>query len=87
MQNDRTNAPDPWWAQVRCMRPRDAARYLGVSASKLSKLRMEQNRALGPPFSKVAGVVVYRRTDLDRWLESQMVKGGNLHNSWEFSDG
>ncbi|MFD0980430.1 helix-turn-helix domain-containing protein [Tropicimonas aquimaris] len=56
------------------MRPSAAADYLGVSQSHLAKLRMEQNRHKGPAFSKVAGCVVYRRADLDAWLEANVVQ-------------
>ena len=55
------------------MRPRAAAAYSGISVSKLAKLRVEQNRRDGPPFVKVAGCVVYRRSDLDAWLERHLV--------------
>ncbi|MDF0603991.1 helix-turn-helix domain-containing protein [Psychromarinibacter sp. C21-152] len=56
------------------MRPGIAAKYLGVSDSKLAKLRMEPNRHLGPRFIKAAGCIVYRRSDLDDWLESHLVE-------------
>ena len=55
------------------LRPDQAAAYLGISKSKLAKLRMEINRDQGPPFSKIAGCVVYRRCDLDAWIEANMV--------------
>lgn len=55
------------------MRPKAAAAYSGISVSKLAKLRMEQNRKDGPPFVKAAGCVVYRRSDLDAWLEMHLV--------------
>ena len=48
------------------LRPKQAARYLGVSESVLAKMRM---RAEGPPFLKLGKrVVLYRRSDLDEWL-------------------
>ncbi|NEK21850.1 DNA-binding protein [Sulfitobacter sp. JBTF-M27] len=55
------------------MRPTYAARYLGISQSKLAKLRMQNCPTTGPPFSKIAGMVVYRRPDLDRWVEENQV--------------
>ncbi|WP_425051532.1 hypothetical protein [Psychromarinibacter sp. S121] len=63
--------PDNWPDN---MRPALAASYLGLSNSKLAKLRMELNRPAGPPFVKVAGCIVYRRADLDTWLESHLVE-------------
>jgi predicted DNA-binding transcriptional regulator AlpA len=56
------------------LRPKEAARYLNLSESKLAKLRMARNRALGPRFIKLAGCVVYRRADLDAWLEAHVMK-------------
>lgn len=55
------------------MRPKAAARYLGLSESKLAKLRMSDNRADGPRFIKLAGCVVYRRVDLDAWMSAHVV--------------
>ena len=68
-REDAERHDEPWWSEVCHMRPRTAARYLGLSQSTLAKLRMAQNRHQGPSFSKVAGVVVYRKDDLDEWLE------------------
>lgn len=56
------------------MRPAQASAYTGISGSKLSKLRMEQHRADGPPFIKAAGCIIYRKADLDRWLEDNRVQ-------------
>lgn len=55
------------------MRPNAAATYVGVSASKLAKLRMRDHRLLGPKFSKIAGCIVYRKEDLDAWVEDNVV--------------
>ncbi len=55
------------------LRPPQAANYLGISQSKLAKLRMKTNRSEGPRFSKISGCVVYRRVDLDAWIESNVV--------------
>lgn len=57
----------PWrkWLRV-C----DAAIYLGVSVSKLNKLRVTGG---GPAFAKLGSVVVYDRDDLDRWATSHRV--------------
>ncbi len=55
------------------MRPADAALYTGLSESTLAKLRMRQNRPDGPSFLKISGCVVYRRGDLDKWMDSHAV--------------
>ncbi|SFE59202.1 hypothetical protein SAMN04488523_108200 [Sulfitobacter brevis] len=55
------------------MRPADAALYTGLSESTLAKLRMRHNRQSGPSFLKISGCVVYRRGDLDRWMDSHAV--------------
>lgn len=70
--------PDPV-GQTEYLRPQDAARYLGISPSTLAKLRMRANRAKGPAFSSPLGrYIVYRRSDLDAWLERSLV-GGEIH--------
>ena len=51
------------------MRPEEAARYTRVSVSKLAKLRLVNNRKDGPAFIKLSGCIVYRKQDLDEWLE------------------
>jgi hypothetical protein len=55
------------------MRPTDAALYTGLSESTLAKLRMRHNRSCGPSFLKISGCVVYRRHDLDKWMDSHSV--------------
>jgi hypothetical protein len=52
------------------MRPAEAAGYLRVSESTLAKLRMRTNRAKGPKFGRLGGCVIYRKSDLDAWVES-----------------
>lgn len=54
-------------------RPRDAAKYTGVSLSLLNKLRMAPLRHQGPKFVKVCGCIVYRRADLDDWLKKNLI--------------
>ena len=54
-------------------RASEAAAYLKISESQLSKLRMKQNRSRGPRFANVAGCIVYRRIDLDEWIKSKIV--------------
>ena len=55
------------------MRPREAARYLGLAESTLAKLRM-RGRSGGPGFCRVGGAVIYRRSDLDAWLAANVVE-------------
>lgn len=50
------------------MRQRDAMEYLGVSRSTLYRLRTE-----GLPWHLLRGSVVYRRSDLDRWVNRNRV--------------
>jgi predicted DNA-binding transcriptional regulator AlpA len=45
----------------------EAARYLGISASTLSKLRVFGG---GPKFHKLGRRVVYDTRDLDGWFEA-----------------
>ncbi|MEP3895179.1 hypothetical protein [uncultured Litoreibacter sp.] len=54
-------------------RPPEAAAYLKISESQLSKLRMKQNRVRGPRFANVAGCILYRRVDLDDWVKSKII--------------
>jgi hypothetical protein len=56
------------------LRPADAARYVGHSESTLAKLRMRHMREQGPAFIKRGGVVLYRRSDLDNWLDNFTVR-------------
>ena len=56
------------------MRPPEAADYLGLSLSTLARFRMASNRRNGPEYVKVAGCVIYRRTDLAAWLAKNVVK-------------
>lgn len=54
----------------------EAAEYSGISASKLSKLRQQGTGCnyvrIGD--SKTKAVVRYRRSDLERWMEQNMIK-------------
>ena len=56
------------------LRTSGAAEFLGISVSKITKLRMAANRQYSPPFVKAAGCVIYRRKDLDDWLERHVVR-------------
>jgi predicted DNA-binding transcriptional regulator AlpA len=53
-----------------CMRTPEAARYIAISKSRLSQLRMTGE---GQPFIKIGPrAVAYRRADLDAWLDSRV---------------
>ena len=54
-------------------RPLAASQYTGVSESTLAKLRMRCNRPDGPKCAKMNGCVIYRRVDLDEWIERHAV--------------
>ena len=52
---------------------RHASQFLGVSMSYLRKSRSEGspgNRTPAPPFVKVGGRCLYRRTDLEAWVNN-----------------
>jgi predicted DNA-binding transcriptional regulator AlpA len=55
---------------TQCMRTPEAARYVALSESTLTKMRL---RGDGPPFIKVGPrAVAYRKADLDAWLEARV---------------
>jgi predicted DNA-binding transcriptional regulator AlpA len=57
-------------AFAECMRTPEAARYVALSESTLTKMRLTGD---GPPFVKVGPrAVAYRRADLDAWLEARV---------------
>lgn len=71
---DTTSKQQENLTSIQCnMRPAEAALYTGLSESKLAKLRMRHNRAIGPNFLKISGCVVYRRSDLDHWMDGHSV--------------
>jgi len=53
------------------LRARDAAQFVGLSESTLAKLRLNGN---GPAYCKLGRRVVYRRADLEQWLESRTTR-------------
>jgi predicted DNA-binding transcriptional regulator AlpA len=54
-----------------CMRTPEAARYVALSESSLTKMRLSGGD--GPPFVKVGPrAVAYRKADLDAWLETRV---------------
>ena len=48
-----------------------SAKMLGLATSTLAKLRLNGN---GPTYCKLGRRVVYRRVDLERWLESRTAR-------------
>lgn len=52
----------------RMLRTEDAANYIGLSASTLTKLRLTGG---GPEYIKLGKSVVYDPSDLDAWLSSK----------------
>jgi transposase-like protein len=52
----------------------DAARYIGVSESLLRKMRTVGN---GPNYSKVNQKVVYPLSELKKFVEKNLVDGGD----------
>lgn len=49
----------------------EAAKMLGLATSTLAKLRLNGN---GPTYCKLGRRVVYRRADLERWLDSHTAR-------------
>ena len=55
-----------------CMRTPEAARYLTLSVSSLTKWRLSAD-ADGPPFVKLGlRSVAYRKADLDAWIAARV---------------
>ena len=55
---------------IECMRTPEAALYLSLAESTLTKMRL---RGDGPCFIKAGPrAVTYRKTDLDAWLEARV---------------
>jgi predicted DNA-binding transcriptional regulator AlpA len=53
-----------------CMRTPEAAAYLALAESTLTKMRLTGD---GPSFCKVGPrAVAYRKADLDAWLEARV---------------
>lgn len=49
----------------------DAAKYLGISHSRLNQWRCD---GLGPPFVKIASRIFYYQKDLERYVSERIVK-------------
>lgn len=53
-----------------CMRTPQAANYVALASSTLTKMRLTGD---GPPFIKVGSrAVAYRKADLDSWLAARV---------------
>jgi excisionase family DNA binding protein len=52
-----------------CMRTREAADYLAIPVSTLTKMRLT---GTGPLYVKAGRTVVYRKSDIDAWLEGRL---------------
>jgi predicted DNA-binding transcriptional regulator AlpA len=53
-----------------CMRTPEAANYVALAESTLTKMRLTGD---GPPFVKVGPrAVAYRKADLDEWLSARV---------------
>ena len=61
---------DPAPVKPRGFSTRDAAIFLGLSASFLEKARIGQTMTPGPRATKIGRRVVYLREDLDAYLDN-----------------
>lgn len=59
----------------RTVREREAATYVGLSASTLRNARLYGHPAPVPPFIKIGRSIRYRLADLDKWLEGLATSG------------
>lgn len=57
-------------------RPRDAARYIGVSSATFSRLKAAGKL---PQPVKLNGCVLYPRVHLDRWVEAGCPSASDFH--------
>ena len=63
--------------QSQVLSERDTAIYIGMSRSYLRQDRVDGphgNRTPGPPFIRVGRRILYRRSELDDWLENHLVR-------------
>ena len=68
LANSRTPVLEPRTYEI-WMTTKEVARYLKVSCSFLEKMRW---RVEGPIYYKPrGGKVLYRKSDVDRWMDSQ----------------
>ena len=57
------------------MRTSEVSVYARISTSMLAKLRM---RGDGPPYLKISRIVIYDRTEVDRWLMARKRQSTSL---------
>jgi len=69
--HSRNESNTPFWFEH--MPPASAAEYVNLSPSLMAKMRMKSDPRRGPPFIKIGKSVLYRKCDLDSWLESHIV--------------
>lgn len=55
---------------IRGLSTAQAARYLGISESFLEKARINQTELAGPIAIKIGRRVIYRKNDLDAYLDN-----------------
>ena len=61
---------------LRYLRPKQAARYLGLSRSTLAKMRVY---GTGPRYSKTGSVVLYAIEDLDHFVSMRARNSTSEH--------
>jgi len=56
--------------------PKEVASAYPIGLSTLAKLRLKGG---GAPYAKIGEKVLYKRSDLDAWLESKRVRSTSQH--------
>jgi hypothetical protein len=64
-----------------------AAAYIDKSARTMADWRLDPDRNRGPRFHRVNGRVVYKRSDLDSWVESGGLTEAQRVPPWEWRHG
>lgn len=52
--------------------PPEVAKYLRTTVARLTQMRYHR---IGPPYVKVGRRVLYRWTDIDKWLTENTIEG------------
>lgn len=68
---EKPAAAKPVHLMPKVVTARVAAKFVGLSESTLAKLRLNGN---GPVYCKLGRRVLYRPSDLERWLESRIAR-------------
>jgi predicted DNA-binding transcriptional regulator AlpA len=68
MSAQAQSVPPPSGGQ-KCLLPKQVSQKIKVSESTLAKWRLNGN---GPKFVKIGGKVVYRESDVERFLEAHL---------------